>query len=572
MQRSFLALGGHRPSGLRKPALWRWLLTLVLATWATGCASLPSNVTRQESSAFDAPEQTALGRLVEERRAHDRARSDSAFALLDGVDAAFASRLALIESAQRSLDLQYYAIHADSSTEILLQRLRDAARRGVRVRILLDDFNTVGKDAQVLRLAFQPNVEIRLFNPLPGSRASLIGRVFGSWHDMERVQKRMHNKLFIADNAMGITGGRNLGDAYFGTDSTSNFVDLDVLAAGRVVRDMSASFDRYWNDELAYPMQSLVSARELEDLRTPAASPPEAGAPQVAVPPGRPAPALASTVLPRVTQTTVASSDAVPIDLRQVPMDLRKVPLNWAPALVMEDKPGKIGPGDDEVDAGDTVVDGLLQLMEQARQDVLIVSPYFVPGTPMMALFARMRAQGVRIRVLTNSLASTDAPAAHAGYARYRKDLLALGVELYEMRADQEGTIGGMGSTAGLGSGRAAGGSKSGVSRASLHSKAVIIDRRLAVIGSMNLDLRSQRKNSEVALLIRSGSISREATRQVEATIAQGAYRLELDEGQLVWRAPGGVEFKDARSEPEASAKLKLLVMLIGPFAPDEML
>ena len=252
-------------------------------------------------------------------------------------------------------------------------------------------------------------------------------------------------------------------------------------------------------------------------------------------------------------------------------MDLRKIPLAWAPALLMEDKPGKIGPGDDEVDAGDTVVDGLLQLMEQARQDVLIVSPYFVPGAPMMQLFGRMRAKGVRIRVLTNSLASNDAPAAHAGYARYRKDLLALGVELYEMRAEQEGTVGGMGSTAGFGSGQA-GGSKSGASRASLHSKAVIIDQRLAVIGSMNLDLRSQLKNSEVALLIRSPAVSRQAASQVEATIAQGAYRLELDAGQLVWRAPAGASFKDARSEPEASTKLKLLVRLIAPFAPDEML
>ncbi len=207
--------------------------------------------------------------MVQARRTLDHARSDSGFLLLDSVDAAFSSRLALIESAQRSLDLQYYAIHADRSTELLLQRLRDAARRGVRVRILLDDFNTVGKDAQVLRLAFEPNVQIRLFNPLTGSRASLIGRLFASLNDMERVQKRMHNKLFIADNAIGITGGRNLGDAYFGSDDKSNFVDLDVLAAGRIVRDMSASFDRYWNDPLAYPMQSLVSPQDLASLRQP---------------------------------------------------------------------------------------------------------------------------------------------------------------------------------------------------------------------------------------------------------------------------------------------------------------
>ena len=502
-----------------------------------------------------------------ERKAQQRSPADSGFNLLDSVGAAFGSRLAMIDGAQRTLDLQYYAIHADSSTEILLQRLRDAARRGVRVRILLDDFNTVGDDAQVLRLAFEPNVEIRLFNPLPGSRSSLIGRVVTSLKDMPRMQKRMHNKLFIADNAIGITGGRNLGDAYFGGDGKSNFIDLEVLAMGRVVRDMSTSFDRFWNDELAYPVQTLVSKKELEELRKPPAekaSDPSKATPGPAPAASMPAPTLTSAILP-------PESTPPPAGATQAPMDLRTVPLTWAPSLVMVDEPGKIGPGDDEADAGETVVDGLLNLMLQARQDVLIVSPYFVPGQATMEQFRQLRAKGVRVRVLTNSLASNDAPAAHAGYARYRKDLLALGIEVYEMRATQEGTVGGMGSTRGFGSG-AGGGSKSGSSRASLHSKAVVIDNRLLVVGSMNLDLRSQRKNSEVALVIRSAALSQLAARLVEATFAQGAYRLEMDKGELVWRAPPGAAFKDAHSEPDASTKLRLLVRLIGPFAPDEML
>ncbi|HSH89721.1 MAG TPA: phospholipase D family protein [Ramlibacter sp.] len=571
-----MQLAHTRQAPFTPPTPWakfgRWIIALALTTAAAGCASLPANTGRNPSQAFNAPDETTLGRLVQERKAQERARSDSGFLLLDSVGTAFSSRLALIESAQRSLDLQYYAIHADESTELLLQKIREASRRGVRVRILLDDFNSVGKDAQVLRLAFEPNIQIRLFNPLPGSRSSLMGRVFTSLKDLPNLQKRMHNKLFIADNAMGITGGRNLGDAYFGTDDKSNFVDLDVLAVGRVVRDMSASFDHYWNDELAYPVQTLISKEELEKLRPAAAASAASAAssdasrqkPGTAA--GIPLPsATAAQVLPDVTKTSVVSPDPRP-------MDLRKVPLAWAPALVMVDKPGKIGPGDDEVDAGETVVDGLIGLMEQARQDVVIVSPYFVPGKPMMDLFARMRAKGVRIRVLTNSLASTDAPAAHAGYARYRKDLLSLGVELYEMRADQEGTITGMGSTAGSSSGQAPGGSKSKGSRASLHSKAVIIDKRLAVIGSMNLDLRSQQKNSEVALLIRSAALSQQATKQVEATLAQGAYRLTLEGGGLVWHAPPGAPFKDARTEPDASAKQRMLVRLIGPFAPDEML
>lgn len=357
-------------------AAWRFAVAVALATSAAGCASLPSNSGRIPSTAFSAPDQTALGRLVRERRAREGTRHQSGFHLLDSVDAAFTSRLALIAAAQRSLDLQYYAIHADASTEMLLQVLRDAARRGVRIRILLDDFNTVGDDAQVLRLAFEPNVEIRLFNPLTGSRSSLVGRLFTSLHDFGRIQKRMHNKLFIADNAMGITGGRNLGDSYFGSGEQSNFVDLDVLAAGAIVRDMSASFGRrYWNDELAYPMQSLVSAGELDALRkTPPAAQADPSQQASRPAPGLPAPTATASVLPDLTATATVSA-------QPTPMDLRKITLAWAPALLMEDKPGKIGPDADEVDAGDTVVDGLLTLMEQARQDVLIISPYFVPGT-----------------------------------------------------------------------------------------------------------------------------------------------------------------------------------------------
>jgi cardiolipin synthase C len=217
-----------------------------------------------------------------------------------------------------------------------------------------------------------------------------------------------------------------------------------------------------------------------------------------------------------------------------------------------------------------------LQLMQLAKQDVLVVSPYFVPGKPIMDLFRQMRAKNVRIRVLTNSLASNDAVAAHAGYARYRKDLIAMGIELYELRAGEAGEMSGAGSGAGIGSGAGGGGgtgSKASTSRASLHSKAFIIDNRLAVIGSMNLDLRSQRKNSEVALVIRSAALSQRATRQVEATFANGAYRVHVDGGgQLVWRAPPGAAFKDTRTEPDAGTKLRMLSGLIAPFAPDEML
>jgi phosphatidylserine/phosphatidylglycerophosphate/cardiolipin synthase-like enzyme len=516
---------------------WRCWVAVLLAAWAVGCASLPANDPHPASQAIAAPDQTALGQFVQQRRAQDHAHSDSGFALLSGVAPAYDARVSLIREAQKSIDLQYYAIHADGSTEVLMEELRRAARRGVRVRVLLDDMNTVGKDAQVLRLAFEPNIQMRLFNPLAGPRDTLVGHIVASAHDAARIAKRMHNKLFIVDNAVGITGGRNLGDAYFGNDGKSNFVDLDVLAVGRIVRDMSASFDRYWNNDLAYPVQTLVKPAELDKLRAmPNGAPP---------PPERP---------------------------DNGKFDWKTVRLIWAPSALLQDEPGKVGPDDDEVNAGDTVIDGLLNVMDGAKHDVLIDSAYFVPGKQMMERFKRLRQRGVRVRVLTNSLASNDAPAAHAGYERYRKDLLALGVELHEMRADQSaGGSAGSGGNTGLGS--AGGGSKGPAARASLHSKAVVIDGRLTVIGSMNLDLRSKSKNSEVGLVLRSAAFARAVTEQVEDMIAHGAYRLELEGGEhIVWRAPPGAPFKDGTNEPGASLKQRALAAAIAPFAPEEML
>ncbi|MBC7380478.1 MAG: phospholipase D family protein [Burkholderiaceae bacterium] len=560
------------PAPLHPGPAMRWIVILLAALWLAGCASLPDHVERPVSSALSAPSQTRLGQLIQSRQTSAGARSDSGFALLSSVEMAYGGRLALIEAAQKTLDLQYYAIHADSSTERLLQRLRAAARRGVRVRILLDDFNTVGRDVQVLRLAYEPNIEMRLFNPLPGGRRSSIGRILGSLDEISRIQQRMHNKLFIADNVVGITGGRNLGDAYFGQDKGSNFIDMDVLAVGRIVTDMSASFDRFWNNDLAYPVQSLITQQELDQLSKPAtdSSTPalsEAQAPIVAA-----APSVPATPITSLPSTTTVLPDGTPtIALANTAIDLQSVTLTWAPAMLMVDKPGKIGPDEDEVDAGDTLIDGLLGLMSKAKSGIDIISPYFVPGRQMMKVFADLKAKGVRVRVLTNSLASNDAPAAHAGYARYRQELLSEGIELYEMRSESSGELNALGSTGGS-SGSASGGSI-GNSRASLHAKAVVVDSQLIVIGSMNLDLRSQIQNTEVALVIRSASMSKEAIRQIESTLRTDAYRVEQSPGgTLVWRAPAGAGFADTRHEPDASLKLRLLIQLISPFAPDEML
>ena len=502
--------------------------------------------------------ETRLGQLVQARAARAGTRNDSGFALVGNAELAFPSRMTLIKAAQKTLDIQYYAIFADDTTERMFDALREAAGRGVRIRILLDDFNTSGKNAQVLKLAFEKNFELRLFNPLPGGRESMVLRIVSNLKDVARMQRRMHNKIFVADNAVAITGGRNLGETYFGQSKGTNFVDIDVLAAGRIARDLSRSFDQYWNNPLAYPVQSLMSVKEIEAMKPkPAAISPSllSTSPQAAADASGAPPAQA---LAAGADTPTALPDSA---------NLRLLTWTWAPSVLLVDQPSKIAAdADDVAEAQETAVDGLLQLMSQAKTDLLIVSPYFVPGKVMMGQFAELRRRGVRVRVLTNSLASNDAPAAHAGYARYREALLAMGIELYEMRAEQEGTVrsfgSGVGSTAG----------SKGSSRASLHAKVVVMDGRLLVVGSMNLDLRSKLQNSEVAIVIRNRTLSRETTRMIEPALANGAYRVELVDGQLMWRAPQGSGLKDSTTEPDASLTLKLLLKLFGPLAPDEML
>ena len=587
-------------------ALGKVLPSFAAALFAlSGCTtSLPTQVDRPVSTAFAAPQSTALGTLLQQDRPAGAKAQASAFTLLSGAQAAYGARLALVDGARQTLDLQYYAIHADESTQRLLRGVVDAARRGVRVRVLLDDFHSTGANAQVMRLAFVPGIEMRMFNPLAGARSSVLGRAYTLLTDFQRAQQRMHNKLFIADNAMGVVGGRNLGDAYFDADVSGNFVDLDVLAAGPIVRDLSRSFDSYWNNPRAYPVQSLISLEELKQLRERFASEdkPEGEADRevaAARPSGQP-------------------GKGNPIIWDQQPMDLRKAPWVWASAAVLADQPAKIplegedsaaaaspqptAAGDMAGDtAGDTarrkapsggtagtlpltqppaalreaarpvleadsVVDGLLALVRTARSDLLVVSPYFVPGPDMMQAFRSARERGVRVRILTNSLASNDAPAAHAGYARYRKALLDMGVQLYELRS----------TSAGLRSALRAGSSSSGApgaSRAMLHSKLLVVDRHLVVVGSMNLDLRSQLQNTEIALLIASGKFGRLATQSIEEGLEDGAWRVELDErGRLLWKASEDSGRSDETSEPDASWSLRLLLKLIGPLAPEHLL
>ena len=542
---------------------------------------MPTDVQRPISTALADNQDTRLGRVVAARALAASTRNDSGFALVGNAELAFTSRMALIKAADKTLDLQYYAIHADDTTDRLFEALREAARRGVRVRILLDDFNTAGENAQILKFAFEKNVEMRLFNPLPSNRSSALWRIISSLSDAARLQRRMHNKIFVADNAVAITGGRNLGDTYFGQSDGVNFVDIDVLAAGRIARDLSRSFDQYWNNPLAYPVAALMSVKDIEALtvkpRTQAALLPD----DILRLPQRTSTADSNSGTNTPNKTTVTRIAVDPAGLTTTiaalpdDTDLRLLSWTWAASTMLVDQASKIADDADAVEeSNNTAVDGLLSLMNRAKTDLLVVSPYFVPGSDMMKQFADIRRRGVRVRVLTNSLASNDAVAAHAGYARYREALIAMGVEMYEMRSEQRGTVASFGSSLGSGSGAGAGsaGSSVGASRASLHAKAVVVDNRLLVVGSMNLDLRSKLQNSEVAIAIRNRRLAAEASALIEPGLNKGAYRVELIGGKLVWRAPAGSGLLDATSEPDASLGLKLLVKLIGPFAPDEML
>ena len=547
---------------LRRTRAWLTAALSAVVLGLAGCGNLPPQAPHEPTHALASNTGLPLAALVDASRPKDDKRpSLSGFRLLGSSEAAYGSRMALIDAATKTLDLQYYTIHYDSSTEALMERLREAARRGVRVRLLLDDFNAVGKNVAVLRLDLEPGIEVRMFNPVSGPRSSQAGRILGSLFDFKRIQQRMHNKILVADNTLAVAGGRNLGDAYFGQSDTSNFLDLDLLVAGPMVTDLSHSFDAYWNDIRAYPVRNVLSGNDLKAFYAdPAPAPPAASS---------------AGTQTRVASAPVDAADTTPaapavVEGHPVPgatamareIQSGTLALAWAPSALLVDKPTKIAPENplDESDRDDNVVDGVLNIVTRAQKEVLIISPYFVPGPRMMEVFTTLRQRGVRVRVLTNSLASNDAPLAHVGYARYRQPLLEAGVELFEMRAEGKTQQRFFGSTPD--------------SRASLHTKALVIDSRLLVVGSMNLDLRSQLQNTELGMVIR----SRKLSAAMEAAIDQSlddSYVLSLQNGQLRWTAPSetpGQPGEVLSSEPDARMGLKILLKLAGPFAPEEML
>ena len=498
-----------------------WLAGAILIL--AGCAGLPQHVKKNTSVALQLPQDTQLARTVGASE-DGSSKNLSGVRLLASGEEALDSLIALADHAQRTLDVQYYIIHQDESARTLLDHVREAADRGVRVRVLVDDLNTSGEDRRFLHLGHHANIEVRVFNPFPGGRSDTWSRILTSISDIPRINHRMHNKLFVADNELAITGGRNIGDEYFTLDKRSNFIDLDVVVAGPVVAQLSASFDAFWNSKYAYPIASLAAADE----------------PEAAAPP--PAP--------------IAANDDANWLARE--LDTRTLKLDWVPATVLADRPAKIA-SDTSPDEEVTIANNISALMRSAQHEVLVISAYFVPGEKGLALMRELIGRGVHIRILTNSLASTDSPLVHIGYARYRTALLKMGVELYEVRPK-------------LGQKRPRF-HPFNSSNASLHAKALVIDQRLVFIGSLNMDGRSARFNSELGLVMRSPEIAKQVTSLLDDITEDGSYRLSLDSsGHILWSAGEGEGARTWHTDPETTLMQRVSLKLLAPFAPEELL
>lgn len=511
---------------------------VVIAVVLAGCNPARFDVARVPSYAFDQPGSTALGQAYAPQLGSTVGLSG--FHLLVSGPQAFAARGALAEAAQRSLDLQYYIIAHDSTATLLMDAVLRAAQRGVRVRLLVDDLNVDAAESDLALLAGHPNVQVRLFNPLDVRGSYGVARVLELFGSSTRLNRRMHNKLWIADGAVAVMGGRNLGDAYFNASPEGDFADLDVLAAGPVVGEMSRGFDLYWNSEAAVPIQAITG-------------PP----PPIAEQEQGWAAMAARTQRFRESQYVQSLRAAAFGGL----VRSGGAALVAARAQVLVDVPA--APTADPEPTTSVIFPVLREVVEQARRQVLMVSPYFVPGAHGVEVLCGVARRGVRVRILTNSLVSTDVPVVHAGYARYRPQLLACGVHLYELRPN----------------GLAASSARIGLSSgASLHTKAIAVDGEAVFIGSMNLDPRSKHLNSELALHIDSGEFGQQMTALFEeATGPERAFNVGFDEpgsanASLHWDILDNGRLVRYSAEPLASAWRLWATRLLWVLAPEELL
>jgi putative cardiolipin synthase len=483
---------------------------------------------------------TPTGRYINSQL--DQHEDQSGFRLLTLNTNALMSRIALADHAKRSIDLQYFILKNDATGRLVTQRLMQAADRGVRVRLLLDDINASDEIDMLDALDAHPNIEVRLFNPFSTHKPTVLSKALQFMLDAHRLNRRMHNKSFIVDGNVAIVGGRNIGDDYFGAADNTNYRDLDLIAIGPVVREASHAFDTYWNCDAAYPATAFHgkhnSHYDLAKLRADLAH--EARA--------------------------FAQSDYAQATLDELPNGPsgdRPGAWFWGPAMLVADDPEKINSDDDRPAL--RIAPQIRALTDSGQQEVLLISPYFIPGDSGTRYLAGLVTRGVTVKVLTNSLASTDEPAVHAGYSRSRRALLESGVQLYELRAAKRSP-----------QPATARGTSSGVS---LHAKAIVVDRRWVFIGSMNMDERSKVLNTEMGIIVDCPPLAQAVTEFFDtAVLPANAYHVVLRargshrRGALQWLASDGDEPLSYDRDPEATLQRRLEVKLLRLLPIDGML
>jgi cardiolipin synthase C len=520
----------HASLGARWACLLRRLIpTLGLALLLSACGTtIDREYPRTSSSAIADPQSTAVGALFQQ--AADRHPGQSGFAVVREGSRAFIDRLAMADLAEKTLDAQYYIWDGDTTGLIMAEWLLRAADRGVRVRLLLDDiYQTEERDFNVAAIDAHPNIQVRLFNPLANRR----WRIWSFASDFARANHRMHNKLFIMDNAVGIAGGRNIADIYFGVRSDENFRDIDMAMAGPIVRDLSASFDEFWNSESAIPAAAVVKQRATEkDLLA---------------------------VRKRLAEAISTAGYPYPIDEKIAALREQIVAIRdgfvWAPGRVIANSPTRPSNDDSEV-----IRDALVQRAGETKRELLVESPYFILADSGIELLRQLASRGVKVCVLTNSAATNDVIGAQAGYANTRKKLLNAGIELYELRPDsdmkREWSV------------------VAGKSRAALHSKILVFDRESVFVGSPNLDPRSRAINTEIGVLVDSPEIARQAAEFVDEGMAPGsAYHVTLDkDGDLMWTDQTDGTNERFGTDPETSWWQRFVLDVIGVLPLEQQL
>ena len=461
----------------------KFILIFGLMLFISACTKLPSNIGKPQSRALSYTENTMLSRHA--KPLLQKHKGKSGFLLLGNNLDAFSSRIVLIDAAEMSIDAQYYAVEDQLTGKLFLKHLLDAADRGVRVRLLMDDLKTDGRDAMFAALDAHPNMSVRVFNPFSFRKFPDLNFIT----EFKRLDRRMHNKSFNVDNTIAILGGRNIGDKYFSASNTLEFKDLDVMIMDPKISDeVSKIFDAYWNDPYAYSFTKLhkhtSSDRSLEQVRQGlnAYSKKEKN----------------SVYVKHVRKSKILKH------LKQGDMKF-----DWSEGYVYSDLPQWARTS--RKNSSYSMAPKILAWANKSKKDILIISPYFIPQHWGKKVFSAWRKQGIRVRVLTNSLASNDVAMVHAGYACYRKELLRMGVEIYELKPNHSIDEGGV---------------KSKIS--GLHAKSFVFDGKNIFVGSMNLDPRSIVLNSEMGILIKSVALSQQLTQWIDKNLDTIAYRVAL--------------------------------------------